>query len=89
MLCHLNETIQPIHFKYYSVMVQRKKKSYAAAIQKQATLNPSARGMSPCRHPRVILIVSTAHNDVPLMQFFGYTNPIFPFPHASNVRDGA
>lgn len=67
---------------------KEKKKSYAAAIQKQATLNPSARGMSPCRHPRVILIVSTAHNDVPLMQFFGYTNPIFPFPYASNVRDG-
>lgn len=38
----------------------KEKKSCAAAMQKQATLSAGARGMSPLRHPRVILTVSTA-----------------------------
>lgn len=37
----------------------KEKKSCAAAMQKQA-FSAGARGMSPLRHPRVILTVSTA-----------------------------
>lgn len=67
MLCHLNETVQPIHLRYYHFMVQKhpllqSKASFATAKQKQANLS---------QH-----ILSGQHS--PLLQRFAF-NAMFCF----------
>lgn len=88
MLCHLNETVQPIHLKYYSFMVQNHPLLQPCRSRPTSVLVQGARLLAGLhkRYPTV----RTAHQCSCLWcTFFAVTNPILPFSYAPYLGDGA
>lgn len=88
MLCHLNETVQPIHLQYYSVLVQRKKIlccCYAETVLVQgACLLSGIHGWSwLSAQPSKAVVCLCCIFFLALQILFS------PFLYASNVGDGA
>lgn len=84
MLYHLNETVQPIHLKYYSFMVQ---KHPLLQLCRSRTTSAFMEVAHLLTLTQVMVIMAHYCSDLPSMHFFASTNPILPFCYALKLGE--